>query len=110
MSSTNIFVSFSLLIVFLFGINWKIEAQVIAVNDQFTAQKLVEDFLINSTCVNVSNFHVSGFTFANGNKSYGAFQSNGSNFPFLEGVIITTGRAVSAVGPNTSLLGEESTS
>ncbi len=110
MSSTNIFVSFSLLIVFLFGINWKIEAQVIAVNDQFTAQKLVEDFLINSTCANVSNFHVSGFTFANGNKSYGAFQSNGSNFPFLEGVIITTGRAVSAVGPNTSLLGEGSTS
>ena len=106
MSSTKTFASFSLLFVFLFGINWKIEAQVIAVNDQFTAQQLVEDFLVNSPCANVSNFQVSGFTFANGNKSYGAFQSNGSNFPFTEGVIITTGRAVSAVGPNTSLLSE----
>lgn len=88
----------------------KVQAQVISVNDQFTAQQLVEDFLINSPCANVSNIQISGHTFSNGNKSYGAFQSNGSNFPFLEGVIITTGRAVSAVGPNTSLLSEGPTS
>lgn len=90
----------------MFGITLQLHSQVISVNDQFTAQQLVKDFLINSPCANVSNFQVSGFTFTNGNKSYGVFQSNGSGFPFEEGVIITNGRAVSAVGPNTSLLSE----
>lgn len=81
-------------------------AQSITVNDSYEAQELVEDVLINSPCVNVSNFSISGWTFDNNNKSYGYFTNGNSNFPFQDGVIITTGRAVSAIGPNTSLLSE----
>lgn len=81
-------------------------AQTIIVNDSFSAQELVEDVLINSPCVNVSNFSISGWEFNNNNKSYGFFERGNSDFPFQEGIIISTGRAVSAVGPNTSLLSE----
>ncbi len=82
-------------------------AQYIEVDDTYTAQQLVEDVLINSPCANVSNFTVSGW---DAFKSYGYFNKGTSNFPFDDGVLITTGRAVSAIGPNTSLLSEGSDS
>jgi gliding motility-associated-like protein len=78
-------------------------AQYIDVNDQYTAQQLVENVLINSDCAVVSNVSVSGATYASGN-SYGYFSGNGSTFPFQDGIILSTGRAVSAEGPNSSLL------
>jgi gliding motility-associated-like protein len=78
-------------------------AQYIQVNDQYTAQDLVEDVLINSGCAIISNVSVSGAAYANGN-SYGYFSGNGSSFPFQDGIILSTGRAVMAEGPNTSLL------
>tara|TARA_R110000850_G_scaffold277086_1_gene422497 strand:+ start:244175 stop:246493 length:2319 start_codon:yes stop_codon:yes gene_type:complete len=81
-------------------------AQYIDVQENFTAQQLVEDILINSPCANVSNFSVSGWNDA---QSYGYFTAGTSDFPFDDGVLISTGRATSAIGPNTSLLSEGST-
>jgi gliding motility-associated-like protein len=80
-------------------------AQYIQVDDNRTVEELVENILINSSCANVSNISVSGWAFTNGN-SYGYFNANGSSFPFADGVILSTGRAASAVGPNTNLLSE----
>ncbi len=82
-------------------------SQYIEVQDNFTAQQLVEDILIDSPCANVSNFSVSGW---NEFSSYGYFSAGSSDFPFENGVLLTTGKAVSAIGPNTSLLSEGSTS
>ena len=84
----------------------QINAQIITIDDTFSAQQLIEDVLIDSPCANVSNFSVSGWTFDNGNRSYGYFTDGGSNFPFENGVIISTGRAISAIGPNASLQSE----
>ncbi len=84
-----------------------LSAQYIQVDDTYTAQQLVEDVLINSPCANVSNFTVSGWDEF---QSYGYFNKGNSNFPFDDGVLITTGKAVSAIGPNTSLLSEGSNS
>ncbi len=81
-------------------------SQTIEVQDNFTAQQLVEDVLINSPCANVSNFSVSGWDEF---SSYGYFSAGSSDFPFQEGVLLTTGKAISAVGPNNSLLSEGST-
>ncbi|MEX2350235.1 MAG: choice-of-anchor L domain-containing protein, partial [Flavobacteriaceae bacterium] len=81
-------------------------SQYIEVQDNYTAQQLVEDILINSPCANVSNFSVSGWSDA---SSYGYFSAGSSGFPFDEGVVISTGRATSVIGPNTSLLSEGST-
>ncbi len=84
-----------------------LSAQYIEVDDSFTAQQLVEDVLINSPCANVSNFTVSGWDEF---KSYGYFTKSNSDFPFDDGVLLTTGKAVSAIGPNVNLLSEGSTS
>lgn len=82
-------------------------SQYIEVQDNFTAQQLVEDVLINSPCANVSNFSASGWEDF---PSYGYFSAGTSNFPFQDGVLLTTGRAISAIGPNNSLLSEGTTS
>jgi gliding motility-associated-like protein len=85
-------------------------AQYITVNDNYTAEDLVKNVLINSTCANVSNISVSGWISPSSNPSYGYFSKGTSNFPFNNGVIISTGRAVSAVGPNNYTLSEGPTS
>lgn len=87
-----------------------LSAQYIEVDDDYTAQQLIENILINSPCAQVSNFSVSGWENTSNEKSYGFFERSNSNFPFENGVIITTGRAVSAIGPNNSLLSEGPTS
>ncbi|HBI00519.1 MAG TPA: choice-of-anchor L domain-containing protein [Flavobacterium sp.] len=98
-----------LFIFFSIAFSQSITAQYIQVDDNRTVEDLVETVLINSSCANVSNISVSGWAFTSGN-SYGYFNANGSTFPFQDGVIISTGRAASAVGPNTNLLSEGPTS
>jgi gliding motility-associated-like protein len=85
-----------------------VSAQYIQVNDNYTAQQLVQDVLINSSCATVSNFSVSGGNFGNGVQSYGYFSGANTSFPFLEGIVLSTGRAVMTEGPNTSLLDDGS--
>ena len=79
-------------------------AQYIQVNDTYTAQQLVQYVLVNSPCASVSNFSVSGAGYANNQQSYGYFNGAGTTFPFQNGVVLSTGRAKLAQGPNTSLL------
>ncbi|NUY81142.1 T9SS type B sorting domain-containing protein [Flavobacterium sp. MAH-1] len=87
----------------LFGCN--ASAQYISVDENYTTFQLVNDVLINNPCGQASNIVVSGWSFSSGN-TFGYFNANGSAFPFQDGVVLTTGRAASAVGPNTSLLSE----
>jgi gliding motility-associated-like protein len=84
----------------------KASAQYIQVNDTYTAQELVEDVLINSSCASVSNFSVSGGNFASGAQSYGYFSGAGTTFPFANGIVLSTGSAKRTEGPNNSLLDE----
>jgi gliding motility-associated-like protein len=96
----NIFQLFLFLVAFQSA-----KAQYITVDDNQSVEDLVENILINSSCANVSNITFSGWDFGNGN-SYGYFNRGSSAFPFQDGVIISNGRASSAVGPNNSLLSE----
>ena len=77
--------------------------QNITVNENYTAQELVEDILINSSCANVFNVSVSGGNFASGEKSFGYFDGTGTTFPFQNGIIISTGKINNAPGPNSYL-------
>lgn len=77
-------------------------SQNITVNDSFTPQQLIENILVNSGCVSVSNFSASGGNFGTSELSYGYFNANGSSFPFSDGIILTTGKLNSAVGPNSN--------
>jgi gliding motility-associated-like protein len=82
-----------------------LKAQYINVDDSYMAQQLVEA-LVSSTCAQVSNAVVTGATDNSARPSYGYFTSGTSNFPFKNGIVISTGFAASAIGPNTDILNE----
>lgn len=84
--------------------------QNIQVDDTYTAQQLVEDVLIGSQCATVSNFAVSGDTFSAGQQSFGYFTNTSPLFPFSDGVVLSTARAVRSEGPNNNLVDEGATS
>ena len=82
-------------------------AQYIQVDDTYTAQQLVQNILVNnSPCAGVSNFSVSGGNFGTGQNSYGYFNSSTSGFPFTDGIVLSTSKAVSTQGPNAAILSE----
>jgi len=59
-------------------------------------EQLIEDILISGGCTSVDNFsfQVNGAPTDRYIKSYGYFKKHvGNNFPFEEGIILTTGRA-----------------
>ncbi|MDR2121549.1 MAG: T9SS type B sorting domain-containing protein [Flavobacteriaceae bacterium] len=76
--------------------------QYIQIDDDYPVQELVEKVLINTPCASVSNITVKGASFYNEEQSYGYFFKGNSNFPFQDGIILATGRAKSAPGPNLS--------
>lgn len=77
--------------------------QYIITDENYTAQQLVEDVLVNSPCATVSNFSISGGNFASGERSYAFFDGTGTTFPFQNGIVLSTGRASNTQGPNNSL-------
>ena len=85
-------------------------AQYIQVSDTYSGQQLIENILVNNPCANITNFSDSGDTFGGIQKSYGYFNAGTSNFPFTEGIVLTTGKATSAVGPNNLILSDGGTS
>ena len=80
-------------------------AQYIQVNDTYTAQQLVAA-LVDNTCAQVSNIAISG---SPDKSSYGFFTNASPAFPLTNGIVLSTGYAASAKGPNSSLLSEGTT-
>ncbi|MBT8260377.1 MAG: choice-of-anchor L domain-containing protein, partial [Bacteroidia bacterium] len=83
-------------------------AQIITVNDSFTPQQLVENNFVEG-CVEVSNISSSINGSVNGIGSYAYFERALSNFPFENGIVLTTGNATSggnAINTNTLNEGE----
>ncbi|MCV6629664.1 MAG: T9SS type B sorting domain-containing protein [Flavobacteriaceae bacterium] len=81
-------------------------AQITVDDNTRSAQQLVEDVLMRSDCVETSNWSMKSGDVGSGNIGVGYFNANGSDFPFKEGVIISTGKAKSAPGPNNSQLSD----
>lgn len=71
----------------------------ITVNTDFTAAELVTDILVNNGCAQTAN-HTSftGDTF--GFDGIGFFSAANTDFPFEQGIILSTGRAEDAAGGN----------
>ncbi len=75
-------------------------SQFITVDETFTTQELIEDILINSPCATTSNYlSVTGTDFGEGN-GIGAFNANGSDFPYQDGIILSSGYVANSPGPN----------
>jgi gliding motility-associated-like protein len=77
-------------------------AQYITVDDTRNPKWLIENVLVNSTCANVSSFNGSGNNAVPIQNSYAYFNSGGSNFPFTEGVLLSTSASKNARGPYVS--------
>ena len=74
-------------------------SQFITVDESLTIQELVEDVLIDSPCAETSNYGSrTGTDFGDGN-GIGAFNANGSDFPYQTGIILSSGFVSSAPGP-----------
>jgi hypothetical protein len=83
---------------FTFGQNIQVDSQT------FTPQQLIEDILIDSDCItNVVVTNIIGGDFNNTDQSYGFFDATGTNFPFQNGLVLSTGRLINTQGPNTTL-------
>ncbi|MBD3723859.1 MAG: T9SS type B sorting domain-containing protein [Flavobacteriaceae bacterium] len=82
-------------------------SQYIAVDNTYTAENLVKQVLFNNSCGNVTNVSVSGGNWGNGQQSWGRFDANGSSFSFQDGIILSTGKIDSAVGPNTYIVSDD---
>ena len=70
--------------------------------DQFTVEELVQNVLIGNDCSSISNISFStGTTFSPTEPNgIGYFVYEGNDFPFNEGLLISTGDAATARGPN----------
>lgn len=71
--------------------------------NSYSIPQLVNDILINSTCVEASNITWrtgSNFGSVNG---MGYFTNTNAGFPISSGIILSTGEALAAAGPNTSV-------
>ena len=72
----------------------------------YTVEELVTDVLIDSECnqsFNISSSTGSDFGSTNG---IGYFESNGSSWPFENGLIMTSGDVANAVGPESGVISD----
>jgi len=75
---------------------------VVVDQDTFTSEELIQDVLVNSPCASVSAIVSStGSDFSSSEPNgIGYFFSNGTDFPFEDGILLTSGDASRAGGPN----------
>ncbi|ALM50632.1 hypothetical protein AMR72_18145 [Flavobacterium psychrophilum] len=70
----------------------------------YTEEQLISDVLVNENCAQVSNLNYStGTNYGAAHNGIGYFDANGSDFPFQNGIILSTGKAGTAVGPKTTI-------
>ncbi len=96
---------YKILLVLIFAnyFSANVNAQYISVDDNRSGTNLVQSVLINSSCATVSNISVQGGALGINDNSFGYFNANSSGFIFDEGIILSTGKVKSAVGPNNNL-------
>ncbi|GEM54196.1 adhesin [Flavobacterium branchiophilum] len=96
---------FYTLIAFLF--TFELHSQSISVSTTtHTIPQLVNNVLINSNCVSATNISSKTGTNFGSVNGIGYFQNTNPNFPIQSGVILSTGNALNAVGPNNMSLND----
>lgn len=76
----------------------------------YTVPQLVNNVLINSPCVSATNITWRTGTDFSSSNGIGFFQNTNPAFPMQSGVVLSTGNAMNAPGPNTTLLNDGSAS
>ncbi len=85
-------------------------SQQISVDDSVALQPLIENNLVQNSCVEITNITSSVNGSSSGFSSYAQFSRASSNFPFQNGIMLSTGNATSGGnGVTTPTLSEGST-
>ncbi|WP_369753226.1 choice-of-anchor L domain-containing protein [Flavobacterium sp. WC2409] len=70
----------------------------------YTTDQLINQILINSPCVSATNINYRSGSFYGSTNGIGYFENSNPNFPFTNGVVLTTGDVTKTPSPNTSIL------
>jgi len=73
---------------------------ILVTQDEYTIEELVQDVLIGSDCAQISNILSSTGTDFGMSNGIGYFSQNGSEFPMEAGIVLVSGDAALAPGPN----------
>ncbi len=68
-------------------------ANIVVDTDAFTVEQLVTNVLINSACADITNITSSTGTSVGDVNGIGYFANDGSQFPFLDGILLSSGNA-----------------
>lgn len=82
------------LVMLLLGNTQRVQAQLF-VDTTYTAEQMVTDFFGGSDCVSIANI-----TYNGASGSLGFFDSGASNAGLATGLLLTSGLATNAIGPN----------
>lgn len=66
----------------------------VSVSTQFTSEQLVNNILLSSSCYTATNITSKTGTDFGSVNGIGYFQNNNSDFPFLNGIILSSGDAL----------------
>lgn len=81
-------------------------SQAITVDTSRSANELVTNVLINSSCTEITNIQSRTGTNFGSVNGIGYFENTNPNFPMQSGVILSTGNVANAHGPNSSILND----
>jgi Cleaved Adhesin Domain len=73
---------------------------------QYNSEQLISNVLLNNPCIAISNVTSSTGTNFGSVNGISYFTNTNINFPISSGIILSTGNAINAHGPNTSIIGE----
>ncbi|MNJ99277.1 Fibronectin type III domain protein [compost metagenome] len=75
--------------------------------DLYTVEQIVTDILVNLECGQVNNITSrTGTDFGIESNGISYFHRGATDFPLEEGILLTTGKAIQAKGPNNTVLGD----
>lgn len=81
-----------------------------AAESNYNAQQLLTDVLLDGgSCSSISNFQLRdnpSAPFPSAERSWGYFEKGNSNFPFQKGIVLTSGYAKNAEGPDSGIESE----
>lgn len=92
------YMKFVLIPLFVCFLSVKVNAQNITVDDTKTPTDLVQNILINSSCISTTAVNASGNP-GNDGQSFAYFNSGSGTFPFSEGIVLSTSPGKNAAGP-----------
>ncbi|RTY80795.1 T9SS type B sorting domain-containing protein [Flavobacterium sp. LS1P28] len=94
-------------LLFLLLFNAVCFSQSVTINTStYTADQLINDILINSPCVSGTNVTYKSGSFYGSTNGIGYFENSNANFPFANGVVLSTGDVNKIISPNTTILSD----